>query len=447
MNRRLWTELCGYGRLAAAAVVGVAAAAESLHATISRIAPPLGRTRATRTRGLTGLVYGSIRGITRLVDRGLDLASTPSRGEPLVRAATPSGEAWRAVVNGVFGDRLAAAGNPLAITMRLRRGGTPLTLTRTALAQSLPQARGRILVLVHGLCRNDLQWREAGHDHGAALERDHGYTAVYLHYNSGQPVARNGEQLAALLGSLCRAWPVPVQDLTLMGHSMGGLVIRSAVAVGQRGAQPWLRQLRRLVFLGTPHRGARWERLGKGVESALRLSPYAAPFADLGAARSAGITDLRHGDASPLPAGIECLVIAATLGQRARPLQDPWLGDGLVPLDSALGPAPSPGRRTRPDRTHRWIARGTSHLGLLAGGAVHARLVEWLAAAEGEALIAAPAGARSSSRSPRAAAPGVASLDGRVRAESRQCRPRTQRPDLNRPPRRRPGLRSRATRA
>jgi hypothetical protein len=378
MTRRPWIELCGYGRLAAAAVVGATDVAESLHAAITSLAPPLGRARATRTRGVARLVYGSVRGITRGVDRGLETAGAMLARESTPRPSSPSGEAWRAAINGVFGDRLAAAGNPLAIAMQLRRGGEPLTLTRAALARALPQAGGRLLVLVHGLCRNDLQWLEAGHDHGAALERDHGYTAIYLYYNSGRAIADNGAELATLLDSLCRAWPVPVEDLTLVGHSMGGLVIRSAMDAGGRRARPWRRQVRRVVFLGTPHRGARWERLGQGVESALRLSPYAAPFARLGAARSAGILDLGHGDARPFPAGVDCCVIAATLGPHARRLHDPWLGDGLVPLDSALGPAPSSGMRVREARTRRWIARGTSHLGLLARGTVYAKLAQWL---------------------------------------------------------------------
>ena len=379
MTRRQWIDLCSYGRLAAAGVIGVTDVAESLHEAIARVAPPLGRPSAGRTRGLSRIVYGSIRGVTRLVGRGFELAGGSPGPESMAGDSTPSREAWRAAVNGVFGDRLAAADNPLAITMQLRRGGESLPLTRAALAQALPQAGGRLLVLVHGLCRNDLQWRQDGHDHGAALERDHGYTAVYLHYNSGRPIAANGADFALLLESLRRAWPVPVRSLTLIGHSMGGLVIRSAVAAARRDALPWVRRLGRLVFLGTPHRGARWERLGKGVESALRISPYAAPFAQLGGKRSAGIKDLRHGDASAFPAGVDCHVIAATLGPRARPLHDRWLGDGLVPLESALALHPSPGETPQPGSPQRWIARGTSHLGLLAHGDVYVKLAEWLA--------------------------------------------------------------------
>ena len=138
MTRRHWIDLCSYGRLAAAGVIGVTDAAESLHEAIVRVAPPLGRPRAGRTRGVARIVYGSIRGITRLVDRGLDLASGPTGRKWSEGVSTPSREAWRAAVNGVFGDRLAASDNPLAITMQLRRGGESLPLTRAALLQALP---------------------------------------------------------------------------------------------------------------------------------------------------------------------------------------------------------------------------------------------------------------------------------------------------------------------
>ncbi len=108
------------------------------------------------------------------------------------------------------------------------------------------------------------------------------------------------------------------------------------------------------------------------------MSPYSAPFAQLGAARSAGITDLRHGLDTRLPRGIECYAIAATLGAHARPTRDPLIGDGLVPLDSALGQRTATRRAMNfpPDR--QWIARGTSHLDLLASAAVAAQLEDWL---------------------------------------------------------------------
>ena len=369
------TQLRGYGRLAADAGVGITNLVESLHHTITRVADPTGVSRR-----VSRIVYFAVRGGARLAGRGIDaalasLAPMIPEGAPTVRQ-----EALRAVINGVYGDHLASTGNPLAVPMRLRRDGRPLTLTREELAAAIPDAGSRVLVLVHGLCTNDLRWRRGGHDHGTALARDLGYTPIYLHYNSGRNVADNGAEFAGQLETLAAQWPVVLDELTIVGHSMGGLVARSAVQAARGEQLAWPRRLRRLVFLGTPHHGALLEQLGSWVEAALHASRYSAPFARLGAARSAGITDLRHGSDVALPAGIECFAIAATLGVRARPVLDQLLGDGLVPLDSALGRHPNAAKALAFPPERQWIARGTTHLDLMGRAEVYARLREWLAA-------------------------------------------------------------------
>jgi len=367
------TELRGYGRLAADAGVGITNLVESLHHAITRVADPTGVSRS-----VSRIVYFAIRGGARLAGRGIDaalasLAPMLPEGAPTVRQ-----EALRAAINGVYGDHLASTGNPLAVPMRLRRDGRPLTLTREKLAAAIPDAGSRVLVLVHGLCTNDLRWRRSGHDHGAALARDLGYTPIYLHYNSGRNVADNGAEFADQLESLAAEWPVSLDELTIVGHSMGGLVARSAVQAAQGEQLAWPKRLRRLVFLGTPHHGALLEQLGSWVEAALHASRYSAPFARLGAARSAGITDLRHGSDVALPAGIDCFAIAATLGVRARPVQDQLLGDGLVPLDSALGRHPDAAKALAFAPERQWISRNTTHLDLMGRAEVYARLREWL---------------------------------------------------------------------
>jgi pimeloyl-ACP methyl ester carboxylesterase len=196
-----------------------------------------------RTRGITGLVYTSIRGVTHLVGGSLNLLLTqitPRLDEPLT---TPQREAALATLNGVVGDYLAATANPLAITMHLRQDGQPLRLDRQALSEAISAgagpAAGRIVVLVHGLCMNDLQWQRQGHDHGAALARDLGYTPLYLHYNSGLHISSNGAAFAALLEDLLANWPVAVEELIIVAHSMGGLVTRSACQVAAQTRQDW----------------------------------------------------------------------------------------------------------------------------------------------------------------------------------------------------------------
>jgi pimeloyl-ACP methyl ester carboxylesterase len=393
-SRSHLTDLRGYGRLAADATAGITGVVETLHHTITRLADPTGTSRS-----ISRLVYSSIRAGTWIAGRGIDAALLALAPWLPDGAPTPRQEAVRAAINGVYGDHLAATGNPLAIPMRMRRDGRLLTLTRAELAAAIPDAGGRVLVMVHGLCTNDLQWHRRRHDHGAALARDLAYTPIYLNYNSGRHVAENGAEFSALLETLAAEWPVPLDELTIIGHSMGGLVARSAVHAAGGEQHTWPSRLRRLVFLGTPHHGALLEQLGSWVEATLRASPYSEPFARLGAARSAGITDLRYGTVTaeddllrrsrhgatrpsarvvPLPAGIDCYTIAATLGRRARPVRDQLVGDGLVPLDSALGRHPVSERALAFPPERQWIARETTHLALMARMDVYAQLRKWL---------------------------------------------------------------------
>ncbi len=401
------TDVRGVSRLVVDATLGLTRLVETMHHNIARTPGPLGQFTEEPTRGITGFVYRSIQGTTRLVGRGIDVLLEQLM--PLLdqQAAESSAarEAVLAALNGVLGDHLAASGNPLAITMQLRRDGQPLPLTKAELAAALPQAGGRILLLVHGLCMNDRQWRRNGHDHGAALAAAAGFTPLYLHYNSGRHVSSNGRDLAELLVRLIKAWPVPVEQLIIIGHSMGGLVARSACHYGQRGGQrggqpdakrggqEWLRHLRQMVFLGTPHHGAPLERGGNWVNVILEFSPYTAALARLAKIRSAGITDLRHGSVLdddwlhgdrfardrkknfvPLPDGVRCDALAVTRGKPSSAPVGKLPGDGLVPVHSALGQADDLALCLDFPAAQRWIGYGMNHLDLLDHPEVYAQL-------------------------------------------------------------------------
>jgi pimeloyl-ACP methyl ester carboxylesterase len=352
-------------RLAFDAVEGLTRVVEGMHANIAAGAPPLGRGTDGRTRGVTRLVYTSIRvvnaGARAALDRGLALVPADGR-EPDARSAA------LAALNGVVGDHLAATRNPLAIPMRLRQEGEP---------------RPRLLLLIHGLCMNDRQWRWNGHDHGAALARELDLTPLYLHYNTGRHVSENGRELAERLEALLGDWPERDAELSIVGHSMGGLVARSACHAAAALGHAWPERLRRIVFLGTPHHGAPLERGGNRLETLLGASPYLAPLARLGALRSAGITDLRYGNVreedwweldrftrhgdrrepTPLPPGVECHALAG-----AR--------DVLVPVHSALGIHRDPARSLDFPEPRRWVGRDLDHFDLLDDAAVYARLCE-----------------------------------------------------------------------
>ena len=351
--------------------------------------------------GVSGFVYRQARAGTRLTGRLFDLTlGRPGHG-PHAGASTREREAVLAAVNGLFGDLLARADNPLAIRMSLRQHGRALQPDRAALGAALAAPSGKLLVLVHGLCCSDLRWLRGNHDHGAALARDLGYTPLYLHYNSGCHVSTNGQALSDLLEQMVGAWPVPVAELAIVAYSMGGLVARSACHYALDSGREWPARLAHMVFLGTPHHGAPLERHGNWLGVLLGRSALTAPLARLGRLRSAGITDLRYGNLLdedwqerdrfaldtdmrrhvPLPKGVKCYAIAGSAGRQGSDLRHRLLGDGLLPVDSALGRHAEPGRTLLFPKTRQWVAFGTHHLDLLNRVEVYEKMRTWLAPA------------------------------------------------------------------
>ena len=385
-------------QLTIAAIARIVDLVEAMHYNVARIPGFSAEAGPERTTGITGLVYRSIGGTVGLVGHTLDRLL--SRLNPLLRArsAWPGREPVLAALNGVLGDYLAASGNPLALRMSLRRDGQPLPVQAPALAAALPRDCGKLLILVHGLCMSDRQWSRKGHDHGAALARDLGYTPVYLNYNSGLHVSVNGRAFADQIEALLRVWPLPLTRFAILGHSMGGLVARSACHYGRAAGHSWVRQLDTLVFLGTPHHGAPLERGGSIVDMLLGISRYTAPLARLGKVRSAGITDLRYGSVVdedwqgrdrferrgdqrsrvPLPENLRCYAIAASTGRRSGDASDRLIGDGMVPVASALGNHRKRDVALGIPESQQWIGYEMNHLDLLDRRDVYATLSRWL---------------------------------------------------------------------
>lgn len=393
------SDLRGSTRLVTDATTGITDLVEAMHERIVRLPGlPPGRDEG-RTSGLAGFVYDAIRGITRAVGLGvetmLDLMVPPLGSDD----PDPTREAMIAALNGVLGDHLVKTGNPLAKTMALRRDGRAIPVDRAALAAALPGAEAGVVVFVHGLCMGDLQWVRAGRDRAAELARDLGLTALWLDYPTGLHVATNGRDLAERLEALIDLWPRPLERIVLIGHSMGGLVARSAFHQGEAAGHRWPGLVGDLVFLGSPHHGAPLEKAGHWIDVVLGATPYAAPFARLGRIRSAGIGDMRHGrlldddpihrrraglfgdtrPPLPLPTGVDCWAIAATAGRGDGDPTDVILGDGLVPLDSALGRHRDPARRLDFAADHQRVIRGIGHLDLLWNDEVFDQLRLWLA--------------------------------------------------------------------
>lgn len=406
------TDLRGMAKLAARSTAGTTRVVEGVHRAVWKsMGIPGGRTPG-RTWGITGLVYASVHGGALAVGKGVDALLAGLQGllndqeatpypstVPAPAGEIPQREAVLSALNGFMGDSLVAQGNPLAIPMTLRYAGA--TLDQSTLA-SLPEPSSKVLLMVHGLCMNDLQWqaRYGGQrvNHGETLATLLGYTPIYVRYNSGLHISQNGQRLSALLAQLVADWPVEVETLTVVAHSMGGLVIRSAVHQATEQGLGWPDRVKQIIFLGTPHHGSPLERAGSWVDEIMGSMAYTAPFAAVGQVRSAGITDLRYGnlvDADwqgrerfqrhpdtrqlvALPAGIECFAVAATTATRRGILADRLFGDGLVPLHSALGHHDDPQRTLAFRADAQRIFYEMDHMTLLSHPQVAQQMVQWL---------------------------------------------------------------------
>ena len=412
------SDIQGLSQLATQGVLGVTGLAESVQGNVYKaVASPFGLLGAkfiaaapgasgVKPSGITGLVYGGINGITRLAGGTVNAALT--RVGPLITerfgapASSPEREAVLAAINGVLGDQLLATANPLTINMNFRHEGKPLLLEKAALKLRLPHSTGKLLVVLHGLCMNDLQWASGGYNHADVLAKALGYTPVYLHYNTGLHISKNGQHFANVLEQLLNEWPHPVQDLTLLAHSMGGLVSRSACHAAESAGMAWRSKLKNIVFLGTPHHGAPLERVGNWIDTALGSNRVTRPFAAIGQIRSSGITDLRYGhvlesswcvngkevdrfvrspdsrEPLPLPQGVNCYAVAATTSTQPSAVKNALIGDGLVSLRSALGQHDEPQHCMVFTQDHQLVLPAMNHMELLSSPAVTAQLAQWL---------------------------------------------------------------------
>jgi len=405
------SDLRAAAQLAVQATRGVTTMAEGVHHAVLGTMGLAGGKAGQQTSGITGFVYRTVHGVTELVGKGLQAAFTKLESPlaALVDAPpdTPEREAVLAALNGVLGDQLEQSHNPLATPMTLRYQGRVLN---TNALPAMPQATGKVLLMIHGLCMNELQWTpgepsaegdKATADIGAALAAQLGYTPICLRYNTGRHTSQNGRDLAGMLEQLLAHWPVAVEDFTVVVHSMGGLIIRSAVHTAQHKQLHWPRQLKNIVFLGTPHHGAPLERAGNWIDVLLGTTPFSKPFAKLGQLRSAGITDLRYGfvlesdwanqdrfkrkpdsrQPLPLPEGVACYTVAATLAKPRSLLAERLVGDGLVPLRSALGQHDTPEHNLHFAKDRQTVVYRMNHMEMLCSPVVRDQVLAWLGAA------------------------------------------------------------------
>jgi hypothetical protein len=335
------------------------------------------------------VVYGAVRNAIRAAGRagGAVVAVTPLASDP--RLFGRKAGIVQGAICGFYGDHLERHHPQLTAPMAIRFGGHDVAVEPAALRDAYPEAGTRLAVFLHGLCETENSWGRPAQDddspgtYGDRLRRQLGILPLFIRHNSGLRVSDNAAGLADLLDDLVEAWPVDLEELDLIGHSMGGLLIRGACDIGAARGMRWVPLVRHRVYLGTPHLGAPLERGVNMLATTLRVLPETRVIARLLDERSAGIKDLRFGYASQQESDASLLAtarhhaIAASLGDTPGHPLSRVIGDLLVPRASAFGE----GRNAdlglqEPDR--RLIGR-VNHFGLLDHPMVAELLHDWLA--------------------------------------------------------------------
>jgi pimeloyl-ACP methyl ester carboxylesterase len=327
---------------------------------------------------------------------GMAAGSVAERREGIPISTTPRGAAGIAAITGLTGDALEEEGSPLAQPMALRVKGEPMALEPDALAAAFPNATPQIVVFLHGLMETEFSWG-TGETYGTRLGRELGYTPMTVRYNSGLHISQNGRCLSELMDELVAAWPVEVERIALVGHSMGGLVARSACHHGAADGAAWAQLVKTSVSLGTPHLGAPLEQAVHYLSAGLARLPETRPFANFLRRRSGGIRDLRQGslvdedwrDCDPdalraaacaeiplLEGATHCFVSATVTRSDRHPLGR-LIGDTLVLKPSATGRSRT--RRIPFEEEFGMHLGGAHHFALLNHPRVYEKLTAWLA--------------------------------------------------------------------
>lgn len=328
--------------------------------------------------GSIRVVNGGVRAATKLAAAAVPNALVADAAAGASRSAMVKNANWvvdqaQAAVNGWYGDVFDTQKHLLAMDMTLRNDGRAIALEASAIAAAYPNATSKVCVLVHGLCSTEWVWEMQSEAHygdaelclGARMTQTFGYTALHVRYNSGRAIAENGEELAAFVSELVRNYPVAIDDIVVIGHSMGGLVSKHAVHRAQVDRAPWLEKLKRVICVGSPHEGSALERFAEATERVFGVIPTAATSvaAELLKTRSRGIRDLYHGRSSqddmvPLADHVDYHYIGATLTADTEHFVSQFVGDILVAPHSSME------SKREAHRVTRDILGGIDHVSL-----------------------------------------------------------------------------------
>jgi pimeloyl-ACP methyl ester carboxylesterase len=391
------SDLQGLTHLIMDATVGVTDLVEEMHKQV--VHPPFLPSTSIQKliTKIAGFTFSNIRWSTKMIGNSVSKILkhiTPAIGN--IKSSDKK-EVLLSVLNGVIGDHLEEKENPLKIDMQFRYQSKAIQIDNESLKETYPKINGKILLMIHGSCMSDIQWNRKNHNHGEILSEKLDKTPIYLNYNSGKHISTNGKELNKNLQKLIENWPVPVEEIVIIAHSMGGLLTRSVLYYAGQNENNWTKHLKKVAFLGTPHHGSHVERMGNYLDLILESVPYLKPFARLGKIRSAGVTDLRYGNLIDedwqhigrferkgdqrkhiqLPNKIEFFAVAAVIGKKTTG-STRIFGDNLVDVKSALGKHKKTEKSLHFKEDTILIVYENNHLDLLSNSEILEKLKIWL---------------------------------------------------------------------
>lgn len=398
-------EVVGWGDLAGETVAQGAGHVEDVHRAVARrvfglVGPLTGGASlpvGLLHDGISAMAYAAVRHGGRSAGRVLGRIAAVTRPEDAPAGwRAPRATSAQSTVVGLVGDRLTAAGNAVAWPLGLRCSGQDVAVGTRGLRDAYPAATGRLVVFVHGLFETDRAWAYGASrwwsEHDTTLPDrlvGDGWTPLVVRYPTSQPLAENGRELADLVRRVTATWPVPVEEVAFVGHSMGGLLARHAVHVASTDGHDWLPRCRRVVCLGAPHGGSPVARLAATAADLLGRLPETRGIGDVLDLRSPGIRDLERTPAVPDVDGVEVHLVAALVSRSRSRVAREVVGDLLVGEASAGGRA-SDGTRLRV-ATHATLI-GLHHFDLLNHPAVDVHVRQLLADQVGAVAMSTTSG-------------------------------------------------------
>jgi len=374
----------GLGDLIAIGTERLTRPVEGVHRAITdrwaALAGPWGAPVRHVSRAFASPVYASIRLIGSGVGRTVGFVATTEAGSKHLRPLWKSrlGGGVQSFVNGLWGDEFERQQSQLSIEMSIRsEDGYPIGADARSLVEVFPEATPRLVVLLHGLGDTEDIWRPK-EGKGALAETliDHSFNPLLVRYNSGRSLADNGKDLSRLLEEVVGNWPIAVDDISLIGHSMGGLVARSCLLAAHHAGHRWRDRAGHIVTVGTPHLGAPIEKSVNWMSRGLAYATVSRPIGEFVNQRSAGIKDLRMGLKEDTDPAVEHHFVAGTVTSKPDRLLGRLVGDLVVPVRSATGAS----RKTPGSPGEVRVLGGRNHRDLIHDPSVHEEILIWLEA-------------------------------------------------------------------